>query len=109
MDLAIMCKKKEIAIGIALQTQVLQACPLHGHLYCKEEDSDDENMARAFALAVELVQQHEPYAEEFDHDPHQLTDLLTDVIGVAPANCPACQPQAAADLSGRSSAVCAFR
>ena len=61
--------KQEIAIGIALQTQVLRICPIHNQLYCDEEHySDDENMARAFAVAIELVNQHQPYAEEFHHD-----------------------------------------
>jgi len=47
-------------------------------------------MARAFAVAVELVRQHQPYAEEFHHDAHELTDLLSHTIGAAPASCPDC-------------------
>ncbi|HEX3846983.1 MAG TPA: hypothetical protein VHV81_06345 [Steroidobacteraceae bacterium] len=89
-----MGKKQEIAIGIALQTQVLQTCPIHNQLYCDDEKfADEENMARAFALAFELVRQHEPYAEEFHHDPHELTDLLSFTIGSAPACCPDCAAQ----------------
>jgi hypothetical protein len=84
-----MGKKEEIAIGIALQTQVLRSCPIHNQLYCDDE-TDDENMARAFALAVEVVRQHEPYAEEFHHDAHALTELLSYTIGAAPACCPEC-------------------
>lgn len=89
-----MGKKQEIAIGIALQTQVLKTCLIHNHLYCDDEKfSDDENVARAFALAVELVRQHEPYAQEFHHDPHELTDLLSYTIGAAPVCCPECLAQ----------------
>ena len=41
-----MGKKQEIAIGIALQTQVLKTCPIHNQLYCDDgQFSDDENMA----------------------------------------------------------------
>ena len=47
-----MGKKQEIAIGIALQTQVLKLCPVHHQLYCGDEDiAENENMARAFAVA----------------------------------------------------------
>jgi hypothetical protein len=84
--------KQQIAIGIALQTQVLKTCPLHQQLYCDDEEcSDNENMARAFAVAVELVR-HEPYAEEFHHDAHELTDILSYTIGATPEFCPECMP-----------------
>jgi hypothetical protein len=103
----------EIAIGIALQTQVLKICPVHNQLFCDEEHySDDENMARAFAVAVELVNQHQPYAEEFHHDAHVLTDLLSSTIGAAPDCCPECLPQQhprTARLSDQSNEVYAFR
>lgn len=86
-----MGNRQEIAIGIALQTQVLRTCPIHNQLYCDDERfSDDENMARAFALAIELVRQHQPYAEEFHHNAHELTDLLSYTIGAAPVCCPEC-------------------
>ena len=87
-----MSKREEIAISIALQTQVLRTCPIHNQLYCCDEEpgADDENMARAFAVAVDLVRQHEPYAEEFHHDAHELTDLLSYTIGAAPLCCPDC-------------------
>jgi hypothetical protein len=111
--------RQEIAIGIALQTQVLKICPIHNHLYCDEElYSDDEHMARAFAVAIELVNQHPPYAEEFHHDAHVLTDLLSSTIGAAPECCPECMPQQSGDsrglvaadrLSDRSSEAFAFR
>jgi hypothetical protein len=94
MELTIMGKKQEIAIGIALQTQVLKTCPIHHQLYRDDEDStDDENMARAFAVAIELVHQHKPYAEEFHHNAHELTDLLSDTIGAAAICCPDCVAQ----------------
>ncbi len=105
--------KQEIAIGIALQTQVLKICPVHNQLFCDEEQfSDDEQMARAFAVAIELVHQHAPYAEEFQHDAHALTDLLSSTIGAAPDHCPDCLPQQLGDsgrLSDRSSEAYAFR
>jgi hypothetical protein len=89
-----MSKKQEIAIGIALQTQVLKTCPIHNQLYRDDEEpTEDENMARAFAVAIELVRQHKPYAEEFHHDAHELTDLLSYTIGAAPVCCPDCRPQ----------------
>jgi hypothetical protein len=102
MELMAMSKKEEIAIGIALQTQVLKTCPIHNQLYCDDEqDADDENMARAFAVALELVRQHEPYAEEFHHDPHELTDLLSYTIGAAPLCCPDCMKERVA-MGGRT-------
>jgi hypothetical protein len=96
--------KQEIAIGIALQTQVLKVCPLHNQLYCDEEEySDDEKMTRAFAVAIELVHRHEPYAKQFNHNARELMDLLSYTIGAAPEGCPDC-----ARLTGRSSEACAF-
>jgi hypothetical protein len=95
MGITAMGKKQEIAIGIALQTQVLKSCPIHNQLYCNDEqycDDENENMARAFAVAIELVHQHAPYAEEFHHDAHELTDLLSYTIGAAPVRCPDCAP-----------------
>ena len=95
MGITAMGRKQEIAIGIALQTQVLKMCPIHNQLYCGDEDqcADDENMARAFAVAIELVHQHAPYALEFHDDTHELTDLLSSTIGAAPRSCPYCVPQ----------------
>jgi hypothetical protein len=92
MGVTTMGKKQEIAIGIALQTHVLKSCPIHHKLYCGEDEcaGDDENMARAFAVAIELVHQHAPYAEEFHNDAHELTDLLSCTIASAPAFCPDC-------------------
>jgi hypothetical protein len=91
MGISTMSKKQEIAIGIALQTHVLKSCPIHHKLYCGEDEcTDDENMARAFAVAIELVHQHAPYAEEFHNDAHELTDLLSCTIASAPAYCPDC-------------------
>lgn len=94
MGLASTGKKQEIAIGIALQTRVLKTCPIHNQLYCDEDESvDHENMARAFAVAVELVRQHRPFADEFHHSAHELTDLLSHTISAAPACCPDCVAQ----------------
>jgi hypothetical protein len=105
-----MGKKQEIAIGIALQTRVLKMCPVHNHLYCDDETfTDDENMARAFSVAIELVRQHETYAEEFHHDAHELTDLLSYTIGAAPECCPDCAAPRYLPLNDQSSEVCAFR
>lgn len=82
-----MDKKKAIALEIALQTQVLKTCPLHGKVYF----DDDADMASAFALAIELVRKHKPYVQEFHDDEHELMDLLSDTLGAAPACCPECQ------------------
>ena len=104
-----MGKKQEIAIGIALQTRVLKICPVHDLLYCDDEAfTDDENMARAFAVAIELVRDYEPFAEEFEHDPHALTDLLSSTIGDAPDSCPECGSQRPQGLSDRSTEAYAF-
>ncbi|MHB8475351.1 MAG: hypothetical protein ACYDBZ_03565 [Steroidobacteraceae bacterium] len=88
-------KRQEIAIGIALQTQVLKTCPIHNLLYCNDEQcsDDDEHMARAFSIAIELVREYPPYAAEFHRNAHELTDLLSYTIGAAPASCPECSPQ----------------
>jgi hypothetical protein len=105
-----MSKKQEIVIGIALQTQVLRLCPLHNQLFCDSEVfSDDENMARAFAVAIELVRQREPCVEEFRYGAHELTDLLSSTIGAAPDCCPDCLAQQAQPVNDRSSEVYASR
>jgi hypothetical protein len=78
--------KQTIAVEIALQTHVLQTCPVHHQIFC----DDDVDPSSAFALAVELVRQHTPYVGEF-HDPHELTDLLSETIGAAPTCCPLCE------------------
>jgi hypothetical protein len=110
MGMTALGKKQELAIGIALQTQVLKVCPVHNHVYCDDETfTDDANMARAFAVAIELVRQHEPYGEEFHHDAHELTDLLSYTIGAAPACCPDCEIPHPRLFSYRSSEACAFR
>jgi hypothetical protein len=88
-------KKQVIAIGIALQTQVIKTCPIHHQLYF----DDDVNPASAFALAIELVRGHMPYVEEFHHDEHELTDLLSDTLGMTPSCCPKCQPSRPMDAS----------
>ena len=86
-------KKQVIAIGIALQTQVLKTCPVHRKLYF----DDDVNPAGAFALAIELVRKHTPYVAEFHDDEHALIDLISDTLGVAPPCCPECQSSAKLD------------
>ena len=79
-------KKQAIAIGIALQTQVLKTCPEHAQVYF----DDEVNPAGAFALAIELVSHHEPLVEEFHAGAHELTDLLSDILALAPTCCPEC-------------------
>jgi hypothetical protein len=81
-------RKQAIAIGIALQTHVMKACPVHRHLYF----DDDVNPAGAFALAIELVRTHKPVVQDFEDDEHALTDLLSDTLGMAPMRCPVCTP-----------------
>ncbi len=78
--------KQAIAVEIALQTHVLQTCPIHQQIFC----DDDADPSSAFALAVELVRQHRPYVDEFADDAHALTDLLSETIGAAPRSCPLC-------------------
>jgi hypothetical protein len=93
-------RKQAIAIEIALQTHVLRSCPIHGEIFC----DDDVDPAGAFALAVELVKEHMPYVEEFQDDAHELTDLLSETIGRAPACCPHC-PGALAPAALRKAAM----
>ena len=71
---------------IALQTHVLKTCPLHNALFC----DDDVDPSSAFALAVDLVNQHTPCVDEFEGDAHELTDLLSAIIGDAPSLLPGC-------------------
>ena len=89
-------KKRVIAIGIALQTQVLKTCPIHNQLYF----DDEVNPASAFALAIELVRQHEQYVEEFQNDAHALTDLLSETLGITPLCCPECQLPPLSSMAG---------
>jgi hypothetical protein len=104
-----MSKKQEIAIGIALQTQVLKLCPMHNQLFSDDDGfSDDENMARAFSVAIELVRQREPCVEEFHQSAHELTDLLSSVIGAAPDGCPDCGAPQPLPVTDRSSEAYAF-
>jgi hypothetical protein len=83
-------KKQVIAVGIALQTQVLKTCPVHSKIYF----DDDVNPASAFALAIELIRKHTPYVAEFHDDEHELTDLISDTLGMTPSSCPECQASA---------------
>lgn len=100
MGVSAMGKKQQIAVGIALQTHVLKTCPVHNRVHCgDDEESEDENMARAFAVAIELVRQHPSFAEVFHHDPHELTDLLSSTIGAAPLACPDCAARRPQDYS----------
>jgi hypothetical protein len=80
-------RKQAIAMGIALQTQVLKNCPVHGQVYF----DDEVNPAGAFALAIELVRKHKPYVDEFRDDEHALTDLLSRTLAEAPVCCLQCQ------------------
>jgi hypothetical protein len=86
--------KQAIAFEIALQTHVLQTCPVHNEIFY----DDDVDPSSAFALAVELVRQHRPYVGEFHDDAHALTDLLSETISAAPRCCPHC-PSAMATSS----------
>ena len=94
MNMSAAGRKQEIAIGIALQTHLVTICPIHKQLYCgyDEYPDDDDRLARAFGLAIELVREHRPFSEEFHHNVHELTDLLSDTISAAPLCCPDCPP-----------------
>jgi hypothetical protein len=83
-----MDRKQRIAVGIALQTQVLKTCPVHQQLYL----DDDVDPASAFALAIELVRQRTPYVQVFQNDTHELTDLVSDTLAMAPVCCAECEP-----------------
>src|SRR5208283_834623 len=85
-----MQQKRSIALEIALQTHVLRTCSIHREIFC----DDDVDPSAAFALAVELVRQHKPYVEEFHDNAHELTDLLSEIIGAAPNCCPGCATSA---------------
>ena len=92
--------KQSIAFEIALQTHVLQMCPVHHEIFY----DDDVDPSSAFALAVELVRQHKPYVFEFHDDAHALTDLLSETISAAPRCCPHC-PSAMAAMSAQPAAL----
>jgi hypothetical protein len=98
-------KKQAIAISIALQTRVLKTCPVHGQVYL-DEDADP---ATAFALAMELIRKQKAYAHEFHNDEHELTDLLSDTLGVAPICCPECQSPVPSKPSRRAAVLAAAR
>jgi hypothetical protein len=83
-------KKQAIVIGIALQTRVMKACPVHRQLYF----DDDVNPAGTFALAVEMVRQNKHFVQEFHDDEHALTDLLSDTLASAPISCLLCDSPA---------------
>ena len=78
--------KYTIATGIALQTHVLCECTRHHLLYF-----DDADPAPAFELALDLVHRRSARIALFAGDAHQLTDMICDVIGSVPANCPECR------------------
>jgi hypothetical protein len=66
-------------------------------------------MARAFAVAIELVRQHEPCVDEFNECTHELTDLLSSIIGAAPDCCPGCLAQHARPVGDLTQEVYAYR
>jgi hypothetical protein len=79
-------EKHSIAMGIALQTQVLKICPVHRRLFC----DDEVDPAIAFAVAAQLIHNDKESVNVFREDIHDLADLLTDVIATAPCTCPKC-------------------
>jgi hypothetical protein len=87
-------KAQEIARRIALQTRLVSICPIHNQLYCDYDEyaDEDQNLARAFALAVKLAREHRSSAEEFHHDAEELTAVLSYTMGAAPRCCPDCMP-----------------
>jgi len=57
---------------------------IHNQLIATTSNApDDENMARAFAVAIELVRHTGRMARNFTTT-HELTDLLSYTIGAAP-------------------------
>ena len=79
-------EKHSIAMGIALQTQVLKICPVHRQLFC----DDEVDPAIAFAVAAQLMYNDKQSSDMFREDIHDLADLLTDVISTAPCSCQQC-------------------
>jgi hypothetical protein len=97
--------KQAIAFEIALQTHVLQTCPVHNEIFY----DDEVDPSGAFALAVELVRQHKPYADEFEHDAHALTDLLSEILSAAPRCCPHCPSAITSSMARRGQDSLALR
>ena len=79
-------EKHSIAMGIALQTQVLKICPVHRQLFC----DDEVDPAIAFAVAAQLMHNDKKSSDVFREDIHDLADLLTDVISTAQCSCLQC-------------------
>jgi hypothetical protein len=94
-------EKHSIAMGIALQTQVLKICPVHRQLFC----DDEVDPAVAFAVAAQLIHNDKPSADVFREDIHDLADLLTDVISTAPCSCSECVQPLMPSRSRRESAM----
>jgi hypothetical protein len=79
-------EKHSIAMGIALQTQVLKICPVHRQLFC----DDEVDPAIAFAVAAQLIHSDQQSVNVFREDIHDLADLLTEVISTAQCSCSKC-------------------
>jgi hypothetical protein len=79
-------ERHSIAMGIALQTQVLKICPVHRQLFC----DDEIDPAIAFAVAGQLMHNDKQSVDVFREDIHDLADMLTDVISTAQCSCPIC-------------------
>jgi hypothetical protein len=94
-------EKHSIAMGIALQTQVLKICPVHRQLFC----DDEVDPAVAFAVAAQLIHNDKPSTDVFREDIHDLADLLTDVISSAQCSCPECAPPPIVSLPRREPAM----
>jgi hypothetical protein len=94
-------RRHAVAIGIALQTQVLKSCPVHHQIYF----DDEADAASAFALAIKLVRERAPYVADFHEDEHSLTDLLSDTLSLTPVSCPACQAAERVAAVGRPAPV----
>ena len=63
--------RQAIAFAIALQTHVLQTCPVHNEVFY----DDDVDPSSAFALALELVRRHKPYVHEFEDDAQSSVEI----------------------------------
>jgi hypothetical protein len=79
-------EKHSIAMGIALQTQVLKICPVHRQLFC----DDEVDPAIAFAVAAQLMHNDTYSTDVFREDIHDLAEMLTDVISTTQCSCPNC-------------------
>lgn len=83
---ALLFLKESVAQQVALQSGVLQECPLHHHVFY-----DDRNPRPAFELLLERINESAPEMLTIHGDVHELIDILSEVIANASAYCLHCR------------------